>query len=292
MLYKIDLRLKELKQNEDPFGGVALFCFGDMLQIKPVKGKYIFEEPKGEDFKLGFAVKPHWERFKVVNLEENHRQDGDKTYADTLNRIRVGAHTEKDMDMLATRGRPKKHEDLRDEDALWLFGKNNPVDAVNTTRLLKIKGKEFKMVAKCFHGTIKGFKPPIGKTGTIKETPFQAELKLKIGAKVMLTYNVDTGDGLTNGSRGTLIGVEMNNENEIGSLIIRFENPEHGKMKQNSNPALVSKYPGWTPIEKVSFGFSLSKSKRGSIATAKVIQFPIRLAFVATSHKIQGQTVK
>ena len=47
MLYKIDLRLKEFKQNEDPFGGVALFCFGDMLQIKPVKGKYIFEEPKG-----------------------------------------------------------------------------------------------------------------------------------------------------------------------------------------------------------------------------------------------------
>ena len=292
MLYKIDLRLKELKQNEDPFGGVALFCFGDMLQIKPVKGKYIFEEPKGEDFKLGFAVNPHWERFKVVNLEENHRQDGDKTYADTLNRIRVGAHTEKDMDMLATRGRPKKHEDLRDEDALWLFGKNNPVDAVNTTRLLKIKGKEFKMVAKCFHGTIKEFKPPIGKTGTIKETPFQAELKLKIRAKVMLTYNVDTGDGLTNGSRGTLIEVEMNNENEIGSLIIRFENPEHGRMKQNSNPALVSKYPGGTPIEKVSFGFSLSKSKRGSIATAKVIQFPIRLAFAATSHKIQGQTVK
>ena len=76
------------------------------------------------------------------------------------------------MDMLATRVRPKKHEDLRDENTLWLFGKNNPVDAVNTTRLLKIKGKEFKMVAKCFHGTIKEFKPPIGKTGTIKETPF------------------------------------------------------------------------------------------------------------------------
>ena len=108
----------------------------------------------------------------------------------------------------------------------------------------------------------------------------------------MLTYNVDTGDGLTNGLRGTLIGVETNNSNEISSLIKKFENPEHGKMKQNANPGLALKYPGGTPIEKVSFGFSLSKSKRGSIATAKVIQFPIRLAFAATSHKIQGQTVK
>ena len=59
MMYKIDLRLKEVKQNENPFGGVALFCFGDLLQIKPVKGRYIFEEPKGIDYKQAFAVNPH-----------------------------------------------------------------------------------------------------------------------------------------------------------------------------------------------------------------------------------------
>ena len=43
MLYKIDLRLKEVKQNESIFGGIALFCFGDLLQIKPVKGRFIFQ---------------------------------------------------------------------------------------------------------------------------------------------------------------------------------------------------------------------------------------------------------
>ena len=67
MLYKIDLRLKEVKQNECPFGGVAVFCFGDLLQIKPVKGKYIYEETKGVDFKLAFAVDLHWKNFRIVN---------------------------------------------------------------------------------------------------------------------------------------------------------------------------------------------------------------------------------
>ena len=293
MMYKIDLRLKEVKQNENPFGGVAVLCFGDLLQIKPVKGRYIFEEPKGLEFKLAFAVNPHWERFRIVNLEENHRQGADKSYADVLNRIRVDKQTDEDMEMLQKRVRPKNHKDMKNPDSLWLFGKNKPVDDMNTIRLLKIKGEELiKIKAKCFHATIKDFKPPLGKTGTIKDTPFQAELRLKIGAKIMLTYNVATADGLTNGSRGTLIGTVRNEENDIMSLVIKFENPVHGQMKRDLNPGLTAKYPGGTSIEKVSFAFSLSKSKRGNIATAQVIQFPIKLAFAATAHKIQGQTVK
>ena len=44
MLYKIDLRLKEVKQNDKPFGGVGLLCFGDLLQIKPVKGRIISQD--------------------------------------------------------------------------------------------------------------------------------------------------------------------------------------------------------------------------------------------------------
>ena len=117
------------------FGGVALFCFGDLLQIKPVKGRYIFDEPKFEDFKIANAVKPHWENFKIVNLEENHRQGKDKTYAEVLNRIRTGDQNEEDINQLMKRVRPKGHDDLKDPNGLWLFGKNKPVDEMNEKRL-------------------------------------------------------------------------------------------------------------------------------------------------------------
>jgi hypothetical protein len=269
-----------------------LFCFGDLLQIKPVKGRYIFQEPKCDDFKLANAVKPHWNCFRIINLEENHRQGNDKGYAEILNRIRIGEQTDEDMIGLEKRVRPKNHPDLKDKDAMYLFGKNKPVDEMNEKRLMKIKGEEFIIEAKSFHSTMKNFKPPISKTGTINNTPFQAKLKLKVGAKLMMTYNVNTADGLTNGSRGELMGIVKNNEGDISKLVVKLENPSHGQINQESNPEIQIKYPGGTLIEKVSFAFSLSKAKKGCIASAKVIQFPVKLAFAATAHKIQGQTVR
>ena len=72
------------------------------------------------------------------------------------------------------------------------------------------------------HKTIKNFNPPVGKAGEVLQTPFQKELKLKLHSKVMLTYNVDTSDGLTNGARGELIGIIKDAKGNISKLVMRF----------------------------------------------------------------------
>ena len=57
MLYQLDLRLQEIKERMGvPFGGVSIFCFGDILQLKPVCGRYIFDTPQNPSYYLTFEL--------------------------------------------------------------------------------------------------------------------------------------------------------------------------------------------------------------------------------------------
>merc|ERR1712237_207742 len=68
-----------------------------------------------KDYKIAYGdgTESLWRSFSVINLEENHRQGKDKSYADLLNRVRVGKHTYDDIVTLKKQVRPKDHADLR-----------------------------------------------------------------------------------------------------------------------------------------------------------------------------------
>ena len=71
----MDLRLREVTMRPNKrFGNVSLFCFGDVCQLKPDLGKYIWSTPHSEEYFQAFMVDSHWEKFAVVSLVENHRQ--------------------------------------------------------------------------------------------------------------------------------------------------------------------------------------------------------------------------
>ena len=294
MLYQLDLRLKEIKQRPDtPFGGVSVFLFGDILQLRPVQAKYIFEEPTSESFYLNYLIDPLWKKFDVIMLITNHRQGEDKVYADILNRMRVGDIQEDDIKMLQQRVRQTNHPDIPNE-ALVVSCKNVGVNKINENKLALIVGKEYSVQAITKTATKKAIKARTDASGAIRNTPLQHTLNLKTGARVMLTFNIDTCDCLTNGTFGEVIGFESDSMNNLSRVIIEFDSEISGKerrkkytdLQRNYHPRLA------TPVDKIEFNYSLSKKPTSASSNAIALQFPLKLAFAATAHKVQGSTIK
>ena len=103
-------------------------------------------------------------------------------------------------------------------------------------------------------------------------------LNLKKGAEVIVIHNINTVDSLTNGSRGVLLDVEKKG-NTVKRLIIKFHNPDHGKEQRENMPC--HKYKDGTYIKPVLWQYYIGGS------TATVYQFPVKMAFAITAHKIQ-----
>ena len=114
------------------------------------------------------------------------------------------------------------------------------------------------------------------------------ELTLKIEAPVMVINNIDTSDGTTNGTLGTLAQVIKNSKNEIHYVVIDFNNPSKGRSNTVRHENITKGKPGRIVIEKLRWDYALPK-KGGSKkeATATVIQFPVRLAWGITLHKTE-----
>ena len=291
MLYKIDLRLQEITQvTTVPFGGIALFTFGDMMQLKPVRSNYIFDMPKNEQFQIAFHVNSLWSMFKPVTLTKNHRQAGDKMYADLLNRLRIGEITEEDMILLRSRIRKKNDPDLPKE-ALYVARTNTVVNDHNTAELQKLDHEMVTSIAKIeSYGKSTPQYTVDNSTGKVSNTPLQYELHMKKKAKVMLTFNVDTLDSLTNGSFGEIVNFEYYSDGTLKNVLVKFFDSKSGKNKRKSLKDEKYERNQVTPIGKIEFPYHLSKGS--DISTCGTVQqFPLKLSFAATAHKVQGQTI-
>ena len=107
---------------------------------------------------------------------------------------------------------------MKDEDALYLFGKNKPVDEYNEWRLGELDGDSFTVEAKLI-----GKPQPKVKENRIADTQFLKFLTLKIGARVILIHNIMTADGLTNGACGNVVAV-LSTGDHIDAILVLFEN--------------------------------------------------------------------
>ena len=302
MLYMIHLRLCEIFQSEDKFANIGIVLVGDLLQLPPIQGRYIFQEPKNVHFAPFYEVESLWHSFEVIDLKENHRQGDELTFSTVLNKMRVGIVDSDVEALLRTRlldeqrnpsklrrrlknKVPIENGKVEDLTTSHVFYTNEEVN-IHNNKMLNLLSTPLLEIEANYPPK---FKPKPTKNGTIaKKSQFRHILTIKDGARVMMIYNIDTIDGLVNGSLGNIVGIEEKN-GEVQYIIAKFDDGESGDRQRRKYPGLSAKYEGekGTPIQKFEFDLPLSSSAR-----IKIKQFPLTMAWGITCHKMQGQTVK
>ena len=120
----LNLRLQQIMGTNEPFGGISLVTVGDLFQLKPVFDKWIFKNSQSGYNE--FATNTWTEYFTLFELTEIMRQKDDKEFAQLLDRLREGNHSENDISILKQRllnVRPA--QDNYPMNMTHLFKKNN-----------------------------------------------------------------------------------------------------------------------------------------------------------------------
>ncbi|XP_071155864.1 uncharacterized protein [Mytilus edulis] len=281
LLFFVHERLRQVKKRPDKclFGGVSVIAVGDFYQLPPVKTKRVdklyVDDPSNPSNQLWNGL------FEIAELDEIMRQREDGLFAELLNRLRVKQKNES-LTLFDKRTLTHCFGDGPDE-ALHIYSTNAEVDNFNKEMIMKLCTESKLIEAQDFQKDKTSGKLTLKRVHCTKsDVCLPISILLAEGARVMLIKNEDTADGLVNGVMGTVISIKDFLPNSLPSTIfIHFDNERVGRNAKVQKIISGKRCVGLKPSsEDIPFSNCVRK------------QFPLKLAWACTIHKVQGLTVE
>ena len=158
----------------------------------------------------------------------------DVHFAQNLNKIQLAVPeegSEEDRMLQGCELQVNEDHDCYPKDVAHVYAQNHYCDEWNNKRITSFQGDRYECVAfdskkdHCTELTTIDVSLKPQKTGNLKKV-----LHVKVGARVMLTTNIDVSDGLTNGAVGTVkyvITEEITKRVKV--VLVEFDNRDVGQ---------------------------------------------------------------
>jgi len=258
LLDAIDTRLREVRRNDRPFGGVQLLLIGDLLQLPPVV------KDAEWDFIRTFYDSPYFFssralaqiQYFAIELKKIFRQT-DANFISLLNKVRTNNLNDDDLNKLNSRF-VANFNPPDDQQFIRLTTHNDAADTINALNLAKLDGRTVTYIA-----TKQGSFPD-------NALPADSNLILKVGAQVMFLRN-DSQGRFYNGKIGHVTALDED------SITVDTD---------SCDPLKIA------PAEWQNVSYVLNK-ETGEVeqkVEGTFTQYPLALAWAITIHKSQGLT--
>ncbi|PIA43947.1 hypothetical protein AQUCO_01800182v1 [Aquilegia coerulea] len=286
----VDRTLRDIREINEPFGGVTVVLGGDFKQTLPVITKGTRQE-----IVRACLTKSHlWSGVRLLTLVKNMRLNSNDTenvkFADYL--IEIGTNPKENVELPSEIKRCKSTMDLLFkvypnlnveevatetylQERSILSARNDNVGTLNELAINHFPGELHEYLAA--DKAIEDDQPIENRGNSISNENMRAldppslppfKLQLKVGCPIMLLRNLQPRDGLCNGTR---------------LMVVQFATRVIEAKILN-----VSHAGNYVFIPRITLQPSVSET---TFQMARR-QFPVRLAFAMTINKSQGQSVK